>query len=194
MQLTTDHPPNLDSKVEQAKEFAKQKHACQLRKDGKTLYWVHLEQVGNNAMALRIKDNNVLCAAWLHDTIEDTNTDFDNIAEKFNSEVAQIMAAITKDKRLPEEGREQNYLDQLRAASWKAQVVKLCDIWANVADLPSGYRDRDKQAEQVDKKLKYFEAVRKGLSANRNRIPNLDKGVDDLNALLSFYGKPPLRV
>ena len=104
------------------------------------------------------------------------------------------MAAITKDKGLPEEGREQNYLDQLRAASWKVQVVKLCDIWANVADLPSGYRDRDKQAEQVDKKLKYFEAIRKGLSANRNRIPNLDKGVDDLNELLCFYGKPPLRV
>jgi (p)ppGpp synthase/HD superfamily hydrolase len=82
MQLTMNHSPYLDSKVSQAKEFAKQKHACQLRKDGKTLYWVRLEQVANNAVALGIRDSDILCAAWLHDTIEDTNTDYDDMQIK----------------------------------------------------------------------------------------------------------------
>jgi (p)ppGpp synthase/HD superfamily hydrolase len=76
-------------------EFAKKKHAFQLRKDEKTMYWVRLKlQVVNNAKALGIKDNEILYAAWLHDTIENTNTDYDDIAEKFSIEVAQIVAGM----------------------------------------------------------------------------------------------------
>jgi hypothetical protein len=57
-------------------------------------------------------------------------------------------------------------------------VIKLCEIWANISDLQPGYKDRRKQGEQVQKKLKYFEAIKKGLGGNRNNIPNLDKGLD----------------
>jgi guanosine-3',5'-bis(diphosphate) 3'-pyrophosphohydrolase len=64
-------------------EFAKKKHAFQLRKDEKTMYWVRLElQVVNNAKARGIKDNEILCAARLHDTIEDTNTETMMILQK----------------------------------------------------------------------------------------------------------------
>lgn len=88
------HSPRNKSDVEGAMEFAKKKHAFQLRKDEKISYRVRLEQVVNNAKALGIKDNEILCAAWLHDTIEDTNTDYDDIAEKFSIEVAQIVAGM----------------------------------------------------------------------------------------------------
>jgi hypothetical protein len=57
------HSPRNKSDVGGAMEFAKKKYAFQLRKDEKTLYWVHLEQVVNNAEALGIKDNDILCAA-----------------------------------------------------------------------------------------------------------------------------------
>jgi guanosine-3',5'-bis(diphosphate) 3'-pyrophosphohydrolase len=170
-------------------EFAKKKHRHMVRKDGKTLYWVHLQQVVDNLVAIGIADEEILCAGWLHDTIEDTDTDFDEIKEEFGSEVARIVADVTKDKRLPEDKRENEYAAQLRAASWKAHVVKLCDIWANVADIPSGYKEYQKQAEQVKKKLVYFEAIRKGLLENREKIPYLDKGLDELNAMLAHYGK-----
>lgn len=86
------HSPRNKSDVEGAMEFAKKKHAFQLRKDEKISCRVRLEQVVNNAKDLGIKDNEILCAAWLHDTIEDTNTDYDDIAEKFSIEVAQIVA------------------------------------------------------------------------------------------------------
>jgi (p)ppGpp synthase/HD superfamily hydrolase len=175
--------------VKRALEFVKEKHKHQLRKDCKTEYWHHLEQVVNNSRFLGIKDEATICAGWLHDTIEDTNTDYDDLKEQFGAEVARTVAAVTKDKRLVEEDRENAYVAQLRAASWKAQVVKLCDIWANMADLPSGYSERTRQIEQAEKKLRYFDAIREGLSQNRDKIPNLVQGIRALNDLLTPYDK-----
>jgi guanosine-3',5'-bis(diphosphate) 3'-pyrophosphohydrolase len=176
-----------EAKLEKAEAFAKKKHKHHIRKDGKTEYWHHLAQVVRNVKAMGISDEDVLCAAWLHDTIEDTATDYDDIEEAFGSEVAQMVVAVTKDKRLPENERESAYISQLEAASWKAQVVKLGDIWANLEDLPSGY-EPEMRIEEVDKKLRYFRAIKDGLFRNKMHIPNMDKSLDELNSLLSVYG------
>src|SRR6185503_9495535 len=136
-----------------------------------------------------IADEDVLCAGWLHDTIEDTNTDFDDISEKFGIEVATIVASVTKDKRLEEKMREQTYAAQLSSASWQAQVIKLCDIWANIADIPNGYAQQEERVQQVDKKMAYLDVIKKGLRTNSYKIPQLDKGLDEVNSLLSLYGR-----
>ena len=156
---------NSEKKLERAEEFAKEKHARIIRKDKITPYTFHLEQVVAKARMLGIQDEVILCAAWLHDTIEDTNTDFDEIADKqgFGFEVATIVAQVSKDKRLPEAQRESLYVEQLAKANWKAQVIKLCDIWANIEDLPSGYPDKEKRLIQIKKKISYFKAIRNGL-------------------------------
>jgi len=178
-----------DDRIARAARFAKIKHRCQFRKDCKTEYWYHLDRVVHNIRKLGISDESMLCAGWLHDTIEDTSTDFDEIEDEFGRDVAEIVTAVTKDKRLQEETREHDYLAQLGDASWKAHVIKLCDIWANIQDLPTGYGTQQERAVQVEKKLKYFEAIRIGLQENKDKIPNLDKVYEELNALLSSYGK-----
>ena len=111
-----------------------------IRKDGKTLYWVHLQQVVENLKTIGIKDKEILCAGWLHDTIEDTDTDYDDLKKEFGDRVARIVAQVTKDKSLPEKEREQKFCDRLTTASWEAQAIKLCDLWANLADLESAYK------------------------------------------------------
>lgn len=181
-------PTSTNRRIERAKEFAKKKHGFQVRKDGKTLYWAHLEQVVKNLIFMGIRDKNILCAAWLHDTIEDTNTDFDDLADAFGEDVARIVSQVTKDKRKPEYLREHDYQAQLKEASWQAQVVKLGDIWANIADLESGYKSKIKQKEQIQKKLKYFKSIRKGLSENREHIPRLPETIAEINGILSRYG------
>jgi guanosine-3',5'-bis(diphosphate) 3'-pyrophosphohydrolase len=47
-----------------------------------------------------VKDEDILYAGWLHDMLEDTNTNFDDIHEKFGLRVAEIVSQATKDKRL----------------------------------------------------------------------------------------------
>ena len=71
-----------------------------LRKDKETPYVSHVFRV---CMIVRdlfgFDDPRILCAALLHDTVEDTTTDFDDLAERFSPEVAEWVALLTKDKR-----------------------------------------------------------------------------------------------
>jgi len=87
----------LENKVTNAKILAKKKHKHQFRKDKKTRYWKHLEQVVKRLEKLGIKDHEILCAGWLHDTIEDTDTDYDDIKKNFGKKVADIVSSVTKD-------------------------------------------------------------------------------------------------
>ena len=104
-----------------------------------------------------------------------------------------MLALVTKDKSLPEKEKEDNYAEKLSNASWDAQIIKLCDIWANLADLESGYKDEEGWAKQIKKKVKYFEAVKAGLAQNRDKIPNLDTGINEINRILSgYHGDGPI--
>ena len=115
--------------------FAARAHAGQLRKDGKTPYVSHVVRVSFVVRNIfGIDDPQILQAALLHDTIEDTTTDFDDIAAAFSPEVASWVAALTKDKRLADEAREAAYLDALVRAPWQVHVCKLADVYDNLLD------------------------------------------------------------
>ncbi len=123
------------SKVESAELFAKNKHAGMTRKDKKTPYSDHLEAVVNRLKSIGISDENVLCAAWLHDTIEDTDTSFDDLFEQFGREVAILVSSLSKDTSLRKKEREKLYVKQLKSSPLDAKIIKLCDISANLSDL-----------------------------------------------------------
>ena len=174
-------------KLVKAQRYAKKQHRCQLRKDERTPYWFHLRQVVRNLSDIGIKDNDILCAGWLHDTIEDTDTDYDDLEKKFGKRVARIVVQVTKDKTLPQREKERKFCEKLSGASWEAQAVKLCDLWANLADLRSGYKDERKKKEQIGKKMKYFAAIRNGLLEHSSLMPSLNAGFDEVDKILNYY-------
>jgi guanosine-3',5'-bis(diphosphate) 3'-pyrophosphohydrolase len=118
-----------------AASFAARAHRHQLRKDGETPYVAHPFRV---CLIVRhvfdIDDPDVLIAALLHDTIEDTTTDYDDLERRFGGEVASWVAALSKDKRLPEDEREAAYMAVLAAAPPAVKVAKLGDIFDNLSD------------------------------------------------------------
>jgi len=120
----------------EAVSFGARAHEHQRRKDGRTPYASHPFRV---CLILRhvfgLDDAQALTAAALHDTLEDTTTDFDDLEEHFGREVAEWVAALSKDKRLPETQREQVYLAQLVRAPWQVKVCKLADLFDNGMDL-----------------------------------------------------------
>lgn len=124
---------------QRAASLAGRCHAGQLRKDGKTPYVVHPFRV---AMVVRdvfgVNDPVILAAALLHDVIEDTPADYDDIAEECGTEVADIVACLTKDMRMVEAEREAAYDRQLAAGPWQAQLVKLADVYDNICDAAPG--------------------------------------------------------
>jgi guanosine-3',5'-bis(diphosphate) 3'-pyrophosphohydrolase len=124
-----------ESGLYEAIAFAARAHQGQKRKDGNTPYVSHVFRV---SMVVRhlfgIDDPKVLTAAVLHDTVEDTTTDFDDLLD-FGEDVAAWVALLTKDKRLPEEEREEAYTAGLVAAPWQVRICKLADIYDNLSDM-----------------------------------------------------------
>lgn len=130
-----DHPPAEIALWQRAAAFASFKHRHQLRKDGKTPYVSHVYRV---AMTVRhvfgCEDPEAIAAAMLHDLIEDTTTDYDDLASKFGVGVADLVAALTKNATLPKPRREDEYDAQLARADWRARLLKLGDTYDNLCD------------------------------------------------------------
>ena len=126
-----DLPPSLLNAI----AFAARAHRPQLRKDGQTPYVSHVFRVCLITRHLFGIDNpDVLTAAVLHDTIEDTTTDCDDLVEQFGPTVAGWVATLSKDKRLPDDQREAAYCAGLAQAPWQVKVCKLADIYDNLSD------------------------------------------------------------
>lgn len=118
-----------------AVSLAARVHAGQWRKDGCTPYVAHPMRV---ALTVRqvfgCDDVTALVIALLHDTIEDTLIDYDDLREQFGVAVAEGVACLTKDKRLPQEQREAAFYEQIARGSWQARLVKLADAHDNLCD------------------------------------------------------------
>ena len=115
--------------------FAARAHKHQFRKDNQTPYVSHVFRV---CMILRhvfnVKDEKILAATMLHDTIEDTKVDFDDIDKGFGRDIARWVGMLSKDKRLLEDEREIAYFEQLQKAPIEVKLIKLADIYDNILD------------------------------------------------------------
>lgn len=128
---------------QRAASFAARAHEHQRRKDGATPYFSHCARVALTVSTVfGCDDEAVIAAALLHDTIEDTTVDFDDIAHDFGPVVARCVAALTKNMILPEPAREKDYDRRLRDADWRARLIKLADAYDNFTD--AGARGPDK--------------------------------------------------
>jgi len=142
-----------------AEEFARWKHQHQFRRDGVTPYVEHPKAVMSILRdEFGVSDVDTLAAGLLHDTIEDTATDYDEVSERFGKRVADYVAALTKDKRLPEAKRERTYFAQLARAPLAVRLCKIADSLHNVRD--SDARHRPKAAKKARKLLRIYGSTR----------------------------------
>lgn len=117
-------------------EFAAIKHQMQRRKGYlKIPYINHPIKVTNVLIACGVTDVDLLTAAILHDTLEDTDTSFDEIKVKFGGNVAQIVLEVTDDMSLPEKVRKELQVTKAPSLSNHAQLIKIADKICNMNDL-----------------------------------------------------------
>jgi guanosine-3',5'-bis(diphosphate) 3'-pyrophosphohydrolase len=100
-----------------------------------------------------VDDPLLLAAALLHDLIEDTSADYDEVAEEFGTEVADIVAYLTKDMRLPEPEREEEYDRRLAEASWQVRLIKLADVYDNLSDTVTTKKPVEKAIEKAQRAI-----------------------------------------
>jgi (p)ppGpp synthase/HD superfamily hydrolase len=124
----------LDSKkIERAEAFARKCHEGQLRKGAaREPYTVHLEEVVGIVKAQGGGEVDI-CAAWLHDTVEDCPpTSFADIETSFGAEVADVVRQLTDDKRLDKAERKRMQIVNAAHKSRSACLVKIADKTSNL--------------------------------------------------------------
>lgn len=116
--------------------FAAQRHRQQRRKDvAATPYVNHPLEVALILAQAGVEDVDVLVAALLHDTIEDTETNAHEITQRFGERVSGFVLEVTDDKRLPKAERKRRQVESAPGKSDGAKMIKLADKIANLRDL-----------------------------------------------------------
>lgn len=157
----------------QATNFAAVKHSQQRRKNPAASPYInhpvevafHLSSVGN------VTDEDVLIAALLHDTIEDTDTTRDEIASSFGSTVAALVVECTDDKTLPKPERKRLQIVNAPKKSPGAKMIKIADKTCNLRSILSD----PPQDWPVSRQYEYFVWAEKVVSG----LLGINQALDD---------------
>ena len=149
-----------DALVLKAAQFAAQKHKGQIRKDRDECPYIdHLKSVARVIAEVGgINDPQIQAAAWLHDTLEDTETTPEELEATFGKRVCQLVQEVTDDKTLPKEERKQQQIQHAPKLSPDAVLIKLGDKISNVIDV-SNTPPTDWTLERRKEYLDWAEAV-----------------------------------
>ena len=156
--------------------FAAHKHRDQRRKDRAASPYINHPIALANVLAKegRISDIDVLCAALLHDTVEDTATSFQELRRGFGRKIEGIVAEVTDDKTLSKARRKSLQVQHARHISAEAKLVKLADKICNIRDVarrPPATWDRARQRE-------YFDWAKRVVDRMRGIHPRLEAAFD----------------
>lgn len=123
-----------------------------------------------------ITDPVVIQAAFLHDTVEDTNTTFEELKETFGNVVADVVAEVTDDKTLDKMERKRLQIENGKSSSPRAKLVKLADKLYNLRDLdqtiPVGWTP--------ERAREYFEWAEKVVAGLRGTNQPMEDALDML--------------
>ncbi len=160
-----------------AVRFAANKHRNQRRKDAEASPYINhpIELAHVLANEGGIADPVILCAALLHDTIEDTETTLEELQSAFGDQIAGVVMEVTDDKSLKKAERKQLQIEHARHASREAKLVKLADKICNLRDIASTPpADWTQQ-----RKAEYFDWAKKVIEGVRGTHPRLEEIFDE---------------
>ena len=171
------HPPEKDlALLLKALAFAAHKHRDQRRKDAEASPYI------NHPIALAevlageggVTDLEVLAAALLHDTIEDTATTPEELQEHFGERIAGMVAEVTDDKNLPKAERKRLQIEHAAGVSPGAKLVKLADKICNLRDVAV----RPPAKWDLERRREYFEWAKRVIDGLRGANPVLEAAFD----------------
>jgi len=173
-----DSPVDIDrARVQDAFVFACEHHAAQRRKSGED-FIVHPVGVARICASMRL-DTESLCAALLHDTVEDTSASIEEVRERFGEEIAAIVDGVTKLTGITfqshDEAQASNYRKMMVAMATDPRVIliKLADRLHNMRTIEA--MPKQKQMEKARETLEIYAplAHRLGIHAIKWELEDL---------------------
>ena len=173
-----DSPPEIDrDAVSRAFEFACERHADQVRRSGDE-FITHPVGVAQICARMRL-DTETLCAALLHDTVEDTSASLDEVRAEFGEEIALLVDGVTKLTGMTFESRDERQAENYRkmmvamASDVRVILIKLADRLHNMRTL--GALPKQKQLAKSRETLEIYAplAHRLGIHAIKWELEDL---------------------
>lgn len=149
--------------------YAAKAHEGQTRKDGSP-YITHPLAVANIVADLKL-DTDALCAALLHDCIEDTKSTHEDISREFSPTIADLVEGVTKLTRINYVSMEEKQMENLRkmlmamSKDIRVILVKLCDRLHNMRTMQ--YQTPEKQREKSRETLEIYAPIAHRLGMQR---------------------------
>lgn len=156
--------------------FAAEKHKDQRRKDVAASPYI------NHPIALasilcheaHVTDIDIICGALLHDTLEDTDTEPQELTAMFGAQIAAIVMAVSDDKTLSKAECKRLQIEHAAQASDQAKRVKLADKIANLRDMA----DHPPAGWSLERRQEYFDWAKAVIDQVRGVDPELERLFD----------------
>lgn len=163
--------------------FAAFKHRDQRRKDAAASPYINHPIALANVLANEggIDDEDVLIAAILHDTVEDTDTSEEELVREFGADIAGVVMEVTDDKSLPKAERKRLQIAHAPTISRQAKLVKLADKICNLRDIATS----PPADWSLERKRQYFDWAKAVVDGLRGTHPILEEAFD------AAYGAKP---
>jgi guanosine-3',5'-bis(diphosphate) 3'-pyrophosphohydrolase len=158
--------------------FSARKHRDQRRKDPECSPYVNhpIDLLNILVNEAGIEDPEILAAALLHDTIEDTKTTLDEVEMEFGLVIAGLVMEVTDNKSLPKLKRKAMQIDHAPHLSTKAKLIKLADKIANLRDIhrspPVGWG--------ITRRQSYFDWAKEVIDGLRGAHSRLEQLFDEI--------------
>ena len=182
--------------LENAELFAKSKHAGKLNESGVS-YSNHLENVVSRLKSLGVVDQDVLCAGWLQDILEHTDTSFDELFEKFGRRISTLILSLTKTKlvidtsddstlsltkkrTISKKQRQKEYGIKIKESEMDVKLIKLCDISTNLGNLKNQVISKTKK-RRILKELRYYIIIIEKDLMQNTRYPKAKILLENIN-------------
>jgi guanosine-3',5'-bis(diphosphate) 3'-pyrophosphohydrolase len=187
--------------LENAELFAKSKHAGKLNESGVS-YSNHLENVVSRLKSLGVVDQDVLCAGWLQDILEHTDTSFDELFEKFGRRISTLILSLTKTKlvidtsddstlsltkkrTISKKQRQKEYGIKIKESEIDVKLIKLCDISTNLGNLKNQLISKTKK-RRILKELRYYTVIIEKDLIQETRYPKANMLLETINENLKI--------
>ena len=174
--LTDDKQYDL-SKIISAYEFAAKAHEGQKRSSGQA-YIIHPLAVAYILLELGM-DTDTICAALLHDVVEDTDATLDDLKKRFGQDVAMLVDGVTKLGKMPVFTKEEQQAENIRkillamSQDIRVMIIKLADRLHNMRTLK--YRPIEKQRNTALETMNIYAPIahRLGIRAIKEELEDL---------------------
>jgi guanosine-3',5'-bis(diphosphate) 3'-pyrophosphohydrolase len=189
-------PASTVQRILSAARFAAESHATQRRKGVQQEPYVNhvLEVAELVACGSEIIDENLIIAALLHDTVEDTNVTPEDIRERFGEDVAALVAEVTDDKSLPKQARKALQVQNAPHKSVRAQSLKVADKISNLRSIlasPPANWDLQRRRDYFDWAKRVVDGLTAASPILKDEFERVYAKLDEMTPVPPSGAEPP---